>query len=121
MRYSAGKRFEKELGRLLGKFPSLNEDLESAKKATIELKHIHNKNNEGTYPVPGYQLEDRQVYKIKKFSCKSLKNRGCRSGFRIIYVLYPMEERVEFIEIYFKSEGKDNMDYNRADRYMKDH
>ena len=41
---------------------------------------------------------------FKKFACKALKGRGVQSGIRVIYAYFVKEDRVEFIEIYFKGD-----------------
>ena len=46
---------------------------------------------------------DLKFFKIKKFQCKSLKGRGAKSGIRVIYAYLPIEQRVVFVEIYFKA------------------
>jgi len=44
-----------------------------------------------------------QFFKVKKFQCKSLKGRGAKSGIRIIYAYFPTEQKIVFLEIYFKA------------------
>jgi len=118
MKYSNTKEFERDLKHLLKKLPTLEEDLKIAKKNAIELLHIYKINNNGIFPIPKHCSEKIQIYKIKKFACKSLKGEGCQSGIRVIYAFYPDEQKVEFIEIYYKKE-KENMDYTRAKTYLK--
>jgi hypothetical protein len=59
-----------------------------------------------------------KVYKIKKFACKSIKNRGAMSGIRVIYALREKDFIVDFIEIYFKGD-KENEDKERIKLYLK--
>lgn len=116
--YSNTKKFEKDLKRLIRKFSTLEEDLETAKKNAIELLHIHKIDNGSVERVPKHCLENVQIYKIKKFACKTLKGKGCQSGIRLIYAFYSQELKIEFIEIYYKGD-KENMDYERAKLYLK--
>lgn len=117
MHYSKTKEFEKDLKRLLKKFPTLEEDLETAKKNSIALLHIHGIDNKGIEQVPKHCSVIVQVCKIKKFSCKSIKGKGCQSGIRVIYAFFPNQQKIEFIEIYYKGD-KVNMDYERAQSYI---
>ncbi|MBU3942696.1 hypothetical protein KKA24_01790 [Patescibacteria group bacterium] len=104
MNYNKTSEFQKDFKRLLKKFKSLEIDLELAKTATIEFFHIRGLNNLSTFQIQGFYTEGIQVYKIKKFSCRSLKGRGSKSGIRVIYAYLEQEQKIEFIEIYFKGE-----------------
>lgn len=117
MQYSNTKEFEKDLKKLLKRFRTLEEDLETAKRNAIELFHILGIDNQSVEPVPKYCFENIKICKIKKFSCKALKGKGCQSGIRVIYAFFPQEKKVEFIEIYYKGD-KVNMDYQRATYYL---
>jgi mRNA-degrading endonuclease RelE of RelBE toxin-antitoxin system len=116
--YSSIPEFEKDLKKLKIRFPTLNEDLETAKRNTIELKYLHKKDNKSIFEIPGFCSEKLLICKIKKFACKSLKCRGNRSGIRIIYSFCVDSNCVEFIEIYFKGD-KENEDFDRIKKYLK--
>jgi len=45
-----------------------------------------------------------KFFKVKKFQCKSLKGRGAKSGVRVIYAYLPDEQKIVFLEIYFKTD-----------------
>ena len=109
--------FEKDFKKLLKKFSSLEDDLKVAKKDAIELYHIHNINNQSVFPIPHFCSEELLICKLKKFSCKSLKGRGCKSGIRIIYAYYANSKIVEFIEIYFKG-SKENENSGRIKNFL---
>jgi mRNA-degrading endonuclease RelE of RelBE toxin-antitoxin system len=96
--------FEKDLKKLLKKFPSLNEDLESFIKTQLLLFHKHQIDNNGIFLLSGLGITTPKIYKAKKFACKSLKGRGASSGIRIIYAYHPEEDCIEFIEIYYKAD-----------------
>ncbi len=99
-------------------FSTLSDDLETAKKAAIELYHIHNQNNNAVFPIPEFCNDNVVVHKIRKFACKSLKGRGVMSGIRVIYAYFPNEKKVVFIEIYFKG-NKENEDRERIKEFLK--
>lgn len=102
--YEETAEFRKDFKKLRRRFKSLAEDLNLAKKATIELHHIHRIDNQSVFPIPNFCSEELLVYKIKKFACRSLKGKGVRSGIRVIYAFFPKQKKVVFIEIYFKGD-----------------
>lgn len=115
--YGKTPEFQKDFKRLLKKFKSLENDLELVKIAAIELFHIQKINNLSVFPIQGFCTDEIQICKIKKFACKALKGRGSKSGIRIIYAFYCQNYKVDFIEIYFKSE-KENEDRERIKEYL---
>lgn len=112
--------FQKDLKKLLKKFRTLEEDLETAKRNAIELYHLKRIDNRSVFPIPDFCTEEIQICKIKKFACKALKGRGVMSGIRVIYAFYSATFKVDFIEIYFKGE-KENEDFERIKEYLKNH
>ena len=52
------------------------------------------------------------VIKVKKIACKSLKGRGVNSGFRLVYAYFSDEQKIVFIELFYKS-VKENEDRER--------
>ena len=118
--YNATDVFQKDLKRLLKKFKTLEEDLETTKRNAVELYHLKNINNRSVFPIPDFCNEALLICKIKKFACKALKGRGVMSGIRIIYAYHIADSRVDFIEMYFKGE-KENEDRERIKKYIKIH
>lgn len=116
--YSRHPRFEKQLKKLLKKYRTLEEDLAIAEKAAIELSHIIGKDNRSVELIPGFDYEEIQIYKIKKFACKSLFGKGVRSGIRIIYAFFPQRIHVEYLEIYYKEKDDSDMDYDFIKIYV---
>ncbi len=107
MSYEETDKFARDFKKLLKKFSSLNDDFGISKKYTIELFHIKDVDNKGVFEIQGVgNTAERKFFKIKKFQCKSLKGRGARSGLRVIYVYLPVEQKIIFIEIYFKAGQK---------------
>jgi hypothetical protein len=120
MKYERHPNFEKQFKKLLKKFRSLEEDLLIAEKAAIELMHVNGIDNNSVELVPGFDLVEVKIYKIKKFACKCLYGKGVRSGVRIVYAFYPAQMRVEYLEIYYKEKENTDMDYNLAKDYCKE-
>jgi hypothetical protein len=56
---------------------------------------------------------------VKKFACKSLKGKGVQSGIRIIYSYFEKDDRIEFVEIYYKGD-KENDDRERIKRLYQE-
>lgn len=112
------EEFKKELKTLLKKFPSLTEDLKTFEKTALTLFHKHNVDNKGIEPLTGTKIEYPKIFKVTKFACKSLKGRGVKSGIRIIYAYFPEEDRIEYIEIYFKAD-QENEDKDRIKNIYK--
>lgn len=116
--YSEIPEFQKDFKKLFKRFPSLEGDLEIAKKAAIELCHLQKTNNSSVFLLSNFYKEEFRIYKIKKFACRALKGRGNQSGIRVIYAFYPETLKVIFIEIYFKGD-KENEDRERIKAYWK--
>jgi hypothetical protein len=123
--YRAIPEFDKDFKHLKKRFLTLPQDLEVFKKTTICPFHIGILDQDGDkvdsgaiVMVPGCENEKFKLYKVIKFPCKTLKNRGAKSGIRLIYAFYETETSLELIQIYFKADDE-NMDYDRAREYMK--
>ncbi len=119
IRYFEAQSFGKEFKKLQRKFRTLPEDFRVARKNAIELFHIKNIDNKSVELIPGFKNDRFQIYKLRKFACKSLKGRGVRSGIRIIYAFDPAKMRVTFLEIYFKGDGRDNEDKNKIEEFLQ--
>jgi hypothetical protein len=52
------------------------------------------------------------IFKAKHFRCRSLKNKGNRSGIRVIYAYIREMEEIALIEIYSKNK-KENHEHKR--------
>ncbi len=118
--------FKKDLKKLLKRFPSLGEDLDSFVKVQLTGYHKLDIDNHGILPIADTGIQHPKIFKVKKFACKSLKGKGCHSGIRIIYAYFPDLDRVEFIEIYHKSDqenetsGRIKSLYCRSGRVLKE-
>lgn len=116
--YNAIDSFQKDLRRLLKKYQTIEDDLETAKRNAIELYHLKRINNQSIFPIQGLCTEKIKICKIKKIACRALKGRGSKSGIRVIYAFHCENYKVDFIEIYFKGE-KENEDRERIKEYLK--
>jgi mRNA-degrading endonuclease RelE of RelBE toxin-antitoxin system len=109
-------KFKRDLKKLLKRFPSLEEDLDSFIKAQLIAYHKHAVDNQGIVLIEGLGIQNPKIFKVLKFACKSLKGKGVKSGIRLTYAYFPDEDRIEFIEIYHKSD-QENEDKERIKNY----
>lgn len=109
-------KFKKDLKKLLKRFPSLEEDLDSLVKAQLIAYHKLNIDNHGIFAIENLAISSPKIFKVKKFACKSLKGKGVHSGIRITYAYFPDEDRIEFVEIYYKGD-QENEDRERIKNY----
>lgn len=110
--------FKKDFKKLSKKFPTLHEDLKTFIYTQLNLYHKLHIDNRGVFPISDLGIENPRIYKVKKFTCRSLKGKGVHSGIRIIYAYYEKEDIIEFIEIYYKG-IKNNEDRKRILRHYK--
>ena len=110
--------FEKDFKRLVKKFRTLDEDLNTFISVQLKLVHKLEKDNSGIVRMSDLGIDNPKIYKARKFACKALKGKGVASGIRIIYAYYKEEDVIEFIEIYYKGE-KANEDRDRIMRHYK--
>ena len=111
--------FEKDIKKLIKKFKTLEDDLKIFVEKQLNLYHHLKIDNKGIFQISGLKIENPKIYKAKKFACRSLKGKGAKSGIRIIYAYFEEEDRIELIEIYYKSD-KENEDKKRIFKYYKD-
>lgn len=103
--YFSISEFEKDFKKLEKRYRTLSDDFENMKKNLLEVHYIKGA------PLPpntivdieGLCGENYKSKKVRKFTCKSLRNLGNRSGIRVIFVLEPDDLKITFIEIYHKS------------------
>lgn len=112
--------FKKDLKKLLKRFPSLEEDLDVLVKAQLFTYHKLGVDNHGIVLLENLAITSPKIFKVKKFACKALKGKGVHSGMRLIYAYFSEEDRLEFIQIYFKGD-QENEDRERIKSfYFKD-
>lgn len=110
--------FEKDFKKLAKKFRTLEEDLLIFIANQLKLTHKLNIDNKGVVKISDLEIEYPQIYKARKFPCRSLKGKGAASGIRIIYAYYEKEDIIEFVEIYYKG-NKENEGRDRILRHYK--
>ena len=104
--------FEKDLKKLLKKFRTLENDLQTFIQKQLNLYHKLHIDNKGIFPISDLGIIYPKIFKAKKFACRSLKGKGVKSGIRVIYAYFTQENVIELIEIYYKGD-KENEDRNR--------
>lgn len=110
--------FKKDFKKLSKRFRSLPEDSNSFIRHQLQLFHKLNVDNQGIFQIPGLPFTEPQIYKATKFACKALKGRGVQSGIRVIYAYFEQNDKIEFIEIYFKGD-KTNENKQRIIQHYK--
>jgi len=100
--------FDKEFKRLFKKYLSLEKDL-NVLKDVLELFPTGQSNNSEIV----YNSEEIKVVKTRLF-CRYLKG----STLRLTYAYHPKENKICFLEIYFKGD-KENEDRERIKDYLK--
>ena len=99
--------FEKELAKLLRKYPSLTEDLEKLERL-IEMYPV----GYGSNFVTLHHSENIKIVKTR-LACKSLKDRSMR----LIYAYHDDKVTFVYLELYFKG-NKVNEDRERIKEYL---
>lgn len=120
MKTKRHEHFNKQFKKLLKKFRSLEEDLLVAEKNTVKLLHEGKIDNNSIERVPNLKHNEIEIYKLKKFACKSLKGKGVRSGIRIVYARSVKTMEIEYLEIYYKEKDNTDMDYDFVKQYLKE-
>ncbi|MEA3273679.1 MAG: hypothetical protein U9Q72_03760 [Patescibacteria group bacterium] len=108
MSFNSTAEFQKDFKKLSKKFKTLNSDLAELKKVLDEVplgigRHF--------YIIT--QTEVFYVLKARLF-CRYLRG----SSLRVVYVYFEQEQRIEFIELYFKG-NKGNENRERIKEYLK--
>ena len=110
--------FEKDIGKLLKRFKTIEDDLKIFIEKQLNLYHKLNVDNRGIFQISDLQIENPKIYKAKKFACRSLRGKGAQSGIRVIYAYFEEEDKIELVEIYYKGD-KGNEDRDRILRHYK--
>ncbi len=123
MEFSYLDEFNKEFKKLLKKYRTLEEDFDLFKERILTYRENGTGKflfwrSPGIVRISNLGIET-EVYKIKHFSCRALKGRGSRSGIRIIYAYFPDDNKVEFVEIYYKERDDTDCDKERIKYYYK--
>jgi mRNA-degrading endonuclease RelE of RelBE toxin-antitoxin system len=120
MKYERTSEFNADLKKLKKKYQSLDDDIENM-QTTLLKPHFEQgvqAPNDAIVELQRFCNDNYKYMKIKKFTCKSLKNKGAKSGIRVIFVLQKAEKKITFIEIYYKGD-KENEDKQRLKSFVK--
>ncbi len=109
--------FKKDVKKLIRRFRTLKDDLKVLQINQIELLHLFEIDNGGTFELRGYGNPNYIIYKIKKIACKSLKGKGMKSGLRLIYAFNQNSFQISLLEIYNRGD-KENEDYDRIKKFL---
>jgi mRNA-degrading endonuclease RelE of RelBE toxin-antitoxin system len=93
--------FEKDIKKLVRRFASLEEDLQTFIKVAMNAFHKQNVDSRAIFHISYLGIHSPKIYKARKFACKALKGKGVQSGIRVIYAYDEDKDRVEFIEVYY--------------------
>jgi len=110
--------FKKDLKKLGKRFKTLEEDLNIFIKSQLKMYHKLEIDNRGIFKIGGLNIKCPEIYKARKFACRSLKGKGVYSGIRVVYAYFEEEDKVELIEIYYKQD-KEKEDRERILRYYE--
>jgi len=107
MQFTSIPEFDREFNVLLKKWRSLKNDLERLKSVLEQMPRGY---SPAIIGINGLGIKT-EIYKVKHFRCQDMKGKGSRSGIRVIYAYFPQQDKIEFVEIYYKE--KDDYDCNR--------
>ena len=110
--------FKKDLKKLGKRFKTLEGDLSIFIKSQLKTYHKLGLDNRGIFKISDLNIKCPEIYKARKFACRSLKGKGAYSGIRVIYAYFKDEDKIELIEIYYKQD-KEKEDRERILRYYK--
>jgi len=110
MNFNELPEFQKDFKRLGKKYKSLPDDLQQFRNV-VSVIPLGNSKHFNIIT----QTETFYILKARLF-CKYLKG----SSLRIVYSYFEQEQRIEFIELYFKG-NKENEDRERIKEYLKNY
>lgn len=102
------KPFKRDFKKLAKRYRTLRDDFEVLKKV---LRVSPEARPPFSFEISGLGL-DTCVIKVRKMACRSLPGRGANTGLRVVYAHFEEDERIVFVEIYFKGD-KENEDRER--------
>ncbi len=107
-RITQHKAFEKELRRLGRKYKTIPEDLLTFINVSVRAVHLLGQKPEdmGHFPIQGLGIENHCCFIAKRFTCKSLKGKGSKSGIRVVYRFEKNTLDLLLIELFHKNDKK---------------
>lgn len=112
--------FEKDLKKLRKRFRTLDEDIDNFIQFALVPFHTEGIDYGGIVVISNLGIEEPKIYKVRKFACRALKGKGNQTGIRIIYAYFKDEDRIEFVEIYFKGDKRTEERKRIKSKYMKE-
>ena len=109
--------FEKDFKGLVKRYKTLEDDLKNFIKTGLNSYHKLEQDYKGIVPIAGLGIDSPQIYKARKFACRSLSG-GAFSGIRVIYAYFEETDTIVLIEIYYKGDKKTE-DRERILKYYK--
>ena len=97
-------KFSNKKNKFSKKYRSIIEDIQNLINVQLFLFHKELITNNGIVQLTGLPFRYPKVFKSRKIACRSLKGKGVKSGFRVIYAYFEKEDHILLIEIYQKSE-----------------
>ncbi|MFI3242571.1 MAG: hypothetical protein R3Y43_08405 [Alphaproteobacteria bacterium] len=114
--YELTAEFNKDFKKLLKRYKTLEDDFNRMKRFAIETCYLNGIDNGSIVPIEGFCANTYKSNKVRKFACASLKG-GSASGIRVIFVHELEENKITFIEIYYKGD-KENEDRARLQEFI---
>ena len=100
MEFSSIPEFDKDVKRFKKRFRTIEEDLD----VLLSVLRIRpDQRPPFSQRIEGLGIRTCMI-KVRKIACRSLKGRGAATGFRMVYAYFPEEQRIVFVELYFKAE-----------------
>lgn len=119
IKFEAVPEFEKELKALYKKYKHLEADFKKFQRV-LEKTPINFMPGNPRISDLGVTVKTH-IYKLQHFRSLDFKNKGSRSGFRIIYahIIEEEDDKIIFIEIYHKN-NQSNHDKDRILKYFEE-
>jgi hypothetical protein len=114
MNFEELEEYGKDLKKLLKKYRTLGDDIAIVKKV---LAVEPNERPPFSFRIDGLGIKTC-IIKVKKIACRVMKGKGVNTGFRLIYAHFEEENRIVFVELYYKGD-KENEDKERIMKYFK--
>ena len=111
------EEIKKDLKKLEKKFDTIRDDLKIFEKALL----VSPQKLPGIVRAKYREVKIKpevEVYKAKKFYCKSLKGKGARSGIRVLYGFWSSSNSITISEIYYKERESTECDLDRLKEYF---
>ena len=109
--YVESDSYIKCLNKLKKRYQTLDKDISYFKQFVLEPYFEQGIETTAFVKIEGSCNQRYDSYKVTKFACMSLKNKGNRSGIRIIFVVDKSQTSfvsITFVEIYYKGDKEMN-------------